>query len=64
MRALSGALKGILLRIWLREYLSRAGADFSGVRAWILPYAAARIHENIPGEREWLLGLIDRELAR
>jgi hypothetical protein len=64
MRAISGILKGALLRIWLKDYLGLAGAKFSDVRPWILPYAAARIREGVSGERDWLLGLIDRELSR
>lgn len=62
MRALSGPLKGFFLDRWFRAYLAASGTDRASVMRWIPPLAAARLNENIPGEREWLLRLIDRNL--
>jgi tRNA A-37 threonylcarbamoyl transferase component Bud32 len=62
MRFLSGALKKYLLRLWLREYFALSGASFGDIRKWILPLAAARLRENVPGEDRWLMRLIDAEL--
>jgi aminoglycoside phosphotransferase (APT) family kinase protein len=62
MRALSGPLKGFFLNHWYRAYLAASGADRAAVMRWLPPLAAARLRENVPGERDWLLRLIDRNL--
>lgn len=50
--------------IYKKEYLSQASADEKDFRAWIPVMAAARLIEQIPGEKEWLMKMIKKELAR
>lgn len=47
---------------YLSEYCRLTGADRAAIDRWRLPVAAARLREQIPGEREWLLAYIDRQL--
>lgn len=49
---------------FLRVYLSISDIRQSDVDAWLLPVAAARLQENVPYEREWLLGIIKDELSK
>ena len=58
-------VKGIkrLLHYWYQKhYLKLSGATKVELRSWLVPVAAARIRENIPDEKEWLIGLIDKSL--
>lgn len=55
--------KRLLNRAYLREYCKLSGADLRAIRSWVLPVAAARLRENVPGEEKWLLALIDKGLA-
>jgi hypothetical protein len=49
--------------IFLRSYLARyreltPGLRTAAIQAWLVPVAAARLREAIPGEREHLLGIV------
>ena len=55
--------KRVLNRAYLKEYCRLSAVSEADIGAWMLPVAAARLRENIPGERDWLLSLIDRRLA-
>ncbi|WP_040952404.1 aminoglycoside phosphotransferase family protein [Gorillibacterium massiliense] len=55
-------IKRILNRAYLNEYCRLANIRYESINAWILPVAAARLQEKIPGEQEWLLNLIDKRL--
>ncbi|WP_058302751.1 phosphotransferase family protein [Gorillibacterium timonense] len=55
---LSKAFKSRLESVYLNEYLRISGMPLADIEAWMLPVAAARLREQVPGEREWLLGLI------
>lgn len=55
-------MKQQLNRVYLDEYYRLAGVDENDCKAWLLPVAAARLRENVPGERPWLLELIDDQL--
>jgi len=55
--------KGSLLKNYRSVYAKLAAAEGDAIELWMLPVAAARLRENVPGEREWLLDLIDRKLA-
>ncbi|SFF19940.1 Predicted kinase, aminoglycoside phosphotransferase (APT) family [Paenibacillus catalpae] len=47
---------------YLSEYCRLTGAEKSAIDLWRLPVAAARLREQVPGEQEWLLAYIDRQL--
>jgi thiamine kinase-like enzyme len=55
-------IKKMLNRAYLKEYCKLTNTSVQNVQNWILPVAAARLQENIPGERSWLLGLIDQRI--
>jgi len=52
------------LRSFIRMYMQLTGLKQHELDAWILPVAAARLSEEIPDEREWLLALIKDELNK
>jgi Ser/Thr protein kinase RdoA (MazF antagonist) len=60
VRPVVRSLKRWLARAYEAEYLSCSGMMRAEVEAWLVPIAAARIWEEVPGEREWLLGIIGR----
>ncbi len=49
---------------YLNAYLKLTDAKFEDIDAWMLPVAAARLKDNIPGEREWLLSIINDRLVK
>ncbi len=51
-------------REYLNEYMRIANVTFEDIDAWTLPVAAARLKEKIPGEREWIIGIIEDYLER
>jgi Ser/Thr protein kinase RdoA (MazF antagonist) len=55
-------LKRWLAAAYEGEYLRRTGLPREEVEAWIAPVAAARLEEEVPGEREWLLELVHRSV--
>ncbi|MDP4094717.1 MAG: aminoglycoside phosphotransferase family protein [Bacillota bacterium] len=59
---LSKIMRKKLLSIYLNEYIGMSGIAKEEIEAWMLPTAAARLNENIPGEKEWLLSIIDKKL--
>ena len=61
-QALLKVAKRLLRSAYLQEYLRSAKIGFADVEPWLLPVAAARLRERIPGEAEWLLKLIQRYL--
>ncbi|TCL62741.1 phosphotransferase family enzyme [Hydrogenispora ethanolica] len=54
------AVKRLLRAVYLQEYLRLARIGFEAVAVWLLPVAAARLCEQVPGETEWLLKMIQR----
>ncbi|MFC5468137.1 phosphotransferase family protein [Cohnella suwonensis] len=56
--------KRILNRVYLKEYCRLANIRFESINSWMLPVAAARLREKIPGEQKWLLNLIDNRLKQ
>ncbi len=58
VRAFVMALKRWLARAYEAEYGRRFGLSRPALRAWLVPVAAARLWEELPGEREWLLGIV------
>lgn len=49
-------------REYLREYVRVSGATIEDIDAFVLPVAAARLRDNVEGEREWLLRMIQRRI--
>ncbi|UVI29506.1 phosphotransferase family protein [Paenibacillus spongiae] len=57
-------VKKVLNRSYLHTYFMQADTSQEKLDDWLLPVAAARLRENLPGERQWLLQLIDARWAR
>jgi len=47
---------------YLERYLEIREISLKEVKAWRLPIAAARLNENIPHEKDWLLSVVKEEL--
>lgn len=63
MRHLINMFRGALGRSYLDRYLElHRQATKDRVQAWMIPVAAARLFENIPGERQTILEFIARSL--
>ncbi len=50
--------------VYMNEYMRLASVEYKDIDAWVLPVAAAKISDNIPGERDWLLNIIDERLEQ
>ena len=61
---LSSFPKLLLCWVYLNKYMKLAGAKFNDIDAWVLPVAAAKIKDNVPGEKNWLLDIIDKRLEQ
>jgi aminoglycoside phosphotransferase (APT) family kinase protein len=48
---------------YLTQYRESREISLKEVKAWRLPTAAARLNENIPQDRDWLLSVVKEELA-
>jgi len=55
-------IKKCLYKVYTKKYCNLAGIDNSELDRWIPIVAASRLRENIPGEKKWLLSLIDKNL--
>lgn len=58
------SMKKMLLINYLREYMKLRGVKFGDIEKWVLPVAAARLHDNVPGEKDELFKLIDRKINK
>lgn len=47
---------------YINEYMRLSKVSSESVKAWILPIAAARLKENIPGEKKWLMDIINSQV--
>lgn len=47
---------------YLTEYMTIANVKYEDLDAWILPVAAAKLKDNIPGEEKWLMKIINEKL--
>lgn len=54
------AFKKFMTATYLREYRRLTKTKQKDIDIWILPLAAARLREKVPGEEKWLLSLIDK----
>jgi hypothetical protein len=59
-RATIQLVRGVLVRAYLNSYLRFSGFGMSDLRPWLLPVAAARLSEDVPGDRARLLPLMRR----
>ncbi len=50
--------------VYLNEYMKLAKVRYEDIDAWMLPVAAARLKDNIPGEGNWLMDIIDKHLEQ
>ena len=51
----------ILFSAYLKKYISISGITPDHINSWLLPVAAARLIEQVPGEREWLVRIISEQ---
>lgn len=52
-------LKRITAKAYIREYARLSSVSLDEIRDWLDVIAAARLLDDIPGEREWLRGIVD-----
>ncbi len=64
MKPMIGFIIQSYMKSFIRVYLSLIDIKHKDIKAWTLPVAAARLHENVPDEREWLLSIIKDELNK
>lgn len=60
--AMAAFPKWLTYKIYLNEYLKISKAKIEDIDAWILPVAAAKLKDRIPGEEKWLMKIIDKRL--
>lgn len=48
--------------VYLSEYMRLSGAAFGDIDAWVLPVAAAKLRDKLPGEEKWLMDIINYRL--
>ena len=61
---LSRIIKHLIYYAYIKEYIKIAKVDIKDIHAWILPMAAARLRDKIPGEEKWLLDVIDNQMNK
>jgi len=49
---------------YLNAYMSISKAKYEDIDAWMLPAAAVRLRDKMPGQEKWLLGIIDDRLLK
>lgn len=49
---------------YLKEYIRLTGVSLHDINEWLVPVAAARLSEKIPGEAEWLLEIIENGINK
>lgn len=47
---------------YLNEYMRLTNASFESIDKWILPTAAAKFFDKVPGEEKWLIDIINSRL--
>jgi thiamine kinase-like enzyme len=56
--------KSLTCRAYLDEYMRLAKIEYKDIAAWILPVAAAKLKDRIPGEEKWLMKIINKRLEQ
>lgn len=64
LMALSKYTKWLTIWIYLNEYMRLSNAKYENIDAWILPAAAAKLKDNLPGEEKWLMDIIKERLKQ
>ena len=54
-------LRKIFFSTYLKKYTSISGMTPDHINDWLLPVAAARLIEQVPGEKEWLVRIITEQ---
>ncbi len=57
-------LKNLLNNIYLKHYFSDSEYNREDVNRYVLPLACARLCEQLPYEKKWLINLIESEIKR
>ena len=55
-------IKWLACLIYIGEYIRLSKARLEDIDAWILPTAAAKLRDKLPGEEKWLLDIINTRL--
>jgi thiamine kinase len=64
MRLIANLLRGLFYRTYMSQYLQlNPQQAYADIRTWMIPVAAGRLREDIPGERDKLLSIIQSHLA-
>ncbi len=50
--------------VYINEYIKLAKVGYEDIDQWQLPVAAARLKDNIRGEKNWLMDIIDKRLVK
>lgn len=64
MTSMADFPKSMTYKIYLNEYLKNSNIDTKRIDAWMLPVAASRLKDWVPGEKKWLMGIIDKRLKQ
>jgi uncharacterized protein (TIGR02172 family) len=49
---------------YLNEYMRLSKVKYEDIDPWLLPVAAAKLKDKVPGEEKWLLEFIDKRLLQ
>ncbi len=52
----------VIYKAYIKEYMKISNVCFEDIDEWLLPIAAARLSEKVPGEKEWLLDFISERM--
>lgn len=61
---LSNYPKNLFFWLYVNEYMKLSKVKFADIDSWILPVAAAKLKDNIPGEEKWLLDIINKRFEQ
>lgn len=61
---LSNYPKKLFFWLYIHEYMKLSKVRFADIDSWILPVAAAKLKDNIPGEEKWLLNMINKRFEQ
>lgn len=56
--------KRMTYKLYINEYMRLSGISQESIEAWMMPVAAVRLKDKIPGEEKWLMKIIDKKLER
>lgn len=56
--------KRLIYSTYVNEYMMLSKVTLEDIDAWVLPVAAAKIKDKVPGEEKWLLNIINKRLKQ